>query len=110
MVKDDPELTAWTEASSLMIGVNSAAEAAAPQLNRTNWLPAFREALQRFKEDGFERVNPSILKAAIQADYPNYDEKQIGFKRFSDVMKALEKEGLLVVEMDEQHTMLLKIC
>ena len=110
VVKDDPELTAWTEASSLMIGVNSAAEAAAPQLNRTNWLPAFREALQRFKEDGFERVNPSILKAAIQADYPNYDEKQIGFKRFSDVMKALEKEGLLVVEMDEQHTMLLKIC
>jgi hypothetical protein len=26
------------------------------------------------------------------------------------VMKALEKEGLLVVEMDEQHSMLLKIC
>ena len=53
---------------------------------------------------------PSILKAAILNDYPGYEEKQIGFKRFSDVMKALEKEGLLVVEMDEQHTMLLKIC
>jgi len=25
-------------------------------------------------------------------------------------MKALEKEGLLLVEMDEQRTMLLKIC
>ena len=109
VVKDDPELTAWTEDSSLMIGVNSAADAAAPQLTRVSWLPAFRDALNRFKEDGFERVNPSILKAAIQADYPDFDERQIGFKRFSDVMKALEKEGLLVVEMDEQHTMLLRI-
>ena len=26
------------------------------------------------------------------------------------IITALEKEGLLVVEMDEQHTMLLKIC
>ena len=61
-------------------------------------------------QDGFDRVNPSILKATIQADYPDFDEKQIGFKRFSDVMKALEKQKLLVVEMDEAHTMLLKIC
>ena len=87
-----------------------AAEASAPQLTKSNWLPAFREALNRFKEDGFERVNPSILKAAIQADYPSFEEKQIGFKKFSDVMKALEKQGLLVVEMDDAHTMLLRIC
>ena len=26
------------------------------------------------------------------------------------IVDVLEKEGLLVVEMDEQHTMLLKIC
>ena len=110
IVKDFPQLKAWTEASSLMIGVNTAAAETGPVLNRSNWLPAFKEALGRFKDDGFERVNPSILKAAIQADYPTFDEKQIGFKRFSDIMKALEKEGLLVVEMDEQHTMLLKIC
>ena len=55
-------------------------------------------------------VNPSILKSTILSDYPGFEEKQIGFKRFSDVMKALEKQGLLVIEMDEQHTMLLKIC
>ena len=61
-------------------------------------------------EDGFDRVNPSILKATIQSDYPNFDERAIGFKRFSDMMKKLEKEGLVVVEMDEAHTMLLKIC
>ena len=110
LVRVCPDLKAWTEASSLIIGVNTAAESAAPALTRSSWLPAFRESLRRFKEDGFERINPSILKAAIQADYPDFDEKQIGFKRFSDIMKALEKEKLLVIEMDEQHTMLLKIC
>ena len=55
-------------------------------------------------------MNPSILKSTIQADYPSFEEKQIGFKRFSDVMKALEKKGLLVIEMDDAHTMLLRIC
>ncbi len=101
----------WTEDSSLMVGIAPAEiEDGGQQLNKTNWLPAFRQCLQRFKDDGFERINPSILKAAIQADYPDFDEKQAGFKRFSDIMKQLEKEGLLVVEMDEQRTMLLKIC
>ena len=110
IVKDCPELKAWTEASSLIVGVNSATADQGPAMTRSNWLKAFRDALNSFKDDGFERINPSILKAAIQADYPAFDEKQIGFKRFSDIMKALEKEGLLVIEMDEQHTMLLKIC
>ena len=103
------KLRSWTEQSSLMIGLN-AADAEQNKLDKTNWLPAFTAALERFKSEGFERVNPSILKATILNDYPGFEERQIGFKRFSDVMKALEKEGLLVVEMDEQHTMLLKIC
>ena len=110
LARDSAELKVWTESSSLMIGLNTAVEASAPQLTRSNWLPAFRESLNRFKEDGFERINPSILKASIQADYPDFDERQIGFKRFSDIMKRLEKEGLLVIEMDDSHTMLLKIC
>ncbi len=103
------KLRSWTEQSSLMIGLN-AADAEQNKLDKSNWLPAFTAALERFKSEGFERVNPSILKATILNDYPGFEERQIGFKRFSDVMKALEKEGLLVVEMDEQHTMLLKIC
>ena len=92
-----------------MIGLSGADEDAG-SLDRTNWLPAFRQALARFKSEGFDRVNPSILKSTIQSDYPDFDERQIGFKRFSDVMKELEKQGLLVIEMDEAHTMLLKIC
>ena len=103
------KLHSWTEASSLMIGLSGNEESAA-KLDKTSWLPAFTQALERFKSEGFERVNPSILKSTIQTDYPDFDERQIGFKRFSDVMKELEKQGLLVVEMDEAHTMLLKIC
>ena len=103
------KLHSWTEDSSLMIGL-SGSEESSGKLDKTNWVPAFTQALERFKSEGFERVNPSILKSTIQTDYPDFDERTIGFKRFSDVMKELEKQGHLIVEMDEAHTMLLKIC
>ena len=80
-----------------------------PQLTRDNWKEAFAAQLQAYKEGGFDRVNPSILKADIITAYPDFTEKAIGFKRFSDVMKQLEKDGLVVVEMDEQKTMLIKL-
>ena len=102
-------LKVWTEDSSLMLGLTNGAEDE-QSLDKNNWIPAFRAALERFKAEGFDRVNPSILKSTIQSDYPDFDERSIGFKRFSDMMKRLEKEGLVVVEMDEAHTMLLKIC
>ncbi|MEA4898295.1 NYN domain-containing protein [Bacillota bacterium Meth-B3] len=104
-----PHLKVWTEDSSVKITLTGT-DAPTAQLNKTNWLPAFTDQLDQFKQDGFERINPSILKGAIQAAYPDFEERQIGFKRFSDIMKRLEKEGLLVVEMDGAHTMLLKIC
>lgn len=104
-----PEIRFWTEASSLLVGLNAGLEAGEPELNKSNWLPAFRQSLRKFSDDGFERINPSILKADIRSSYPGFEERQIGFKRFSDIMKELEKEKLLEIEMDEQHTMLLKI-
>ncbi|MBQ6528205.1 MAG: OST-HTH/LOTUS domain-containing protein, partial [Clostridia bacterium] len=58
---------------------------------------------------GFDRINPSILKADILTTYPDFNERSIGFKRFSDVMKQLEKDGLVKVEMDEQKTMLVQL-
>ena len=109
ITKNSDKLTSWMENSSLMIGLDTEEEEE-PKLDKGNWLPAFEQALSHFKDEGFDRVNPSILKATIQADYPSFEEKQIGFKRFSDVMKALEKKGLLVIEMDDAHTMLLRIC
>jgi len=102
------QMHVWTEDSSLMLGLIGDGEEK-QILDKTNWLPAFTQALEAFKAEGFERVNPSILKAAIQQEYPHYEERQIGFKRFSDVMKELEKQNLLEVEMDEEHTMMLKI-
>ena len=103
------KLRSWTEDSSLMIGLSGSEDSSA-RLDKNNWVPAFTQALSAFKADGFDRVNPSILKSTIQSEYPDFDERQIGFKRFSDVMKELEKLGHLVIEMDEAHTMLLKIC
>ena len=90
-------------------GKSDAPGDAVPQLTRDNWEEAFSAQLKAYKDGGFDRVNPSILKADILTNYPDFNERAIGFKRFSDVMKQLEKDGLLVVEMDEQKTMLIKL-
>ncbi len=88
---------------------NGDSNEAIPQLTRDNWKEAFKAQIQAYKDGGFDRVNPSILKADIITAYPDFNERSIGFKRFSDVMKQLEKDGLVVVEMDEQKTMLIKL-
>ena len=82
---------------------------AGAQLTRDNWVDVFREQLEHYKEDGFERINPSILKADIQSLYPDFQEKSVGFKRFSDLLKELEKEKVLHLEMDQQKNMLIKM-
>ena len=79
------------------------------QLTRENWRDAFEAQLNAYKEGGFDRINPSILKADILTTYPDFNERTIGFKRFSDVMKQLEKDGLVKVEMDEENTMMIKL-
>ena len=95
---------------NVMVSLNSAAEQETrPQLTRDNWRDAFAAQLHAYKEGGFDRVNPSILKADILTAYPDFNERAIGYKRFSDMLKQLEKDGLLVVEMDEQKTMLIKL-
>ena len=96
---------------NVMVSLNSVAESseAIPQLTRENWKEAFAAQIKAYKEGGFDRVNPSILKADILTAYPDFNERAIGFKRFSDVMKQLEKDGLVVVEMDEQKTMLIQL-
>ena len=79
------------------------------QLTQENWRSAFAEQLQHYKDDGFERINPSILKADIQAAYPDFSERSIGFKRFSDILKQMEKDNLMRIEMDDQKNMLVKM-
>ncbi len=78
-------------------------------ITKENFAEAFGTQLQAYKESGFDRVNPSILKAAIQNEYPSFTERSVGFKRFSDLLRKLEKEGLLRIELDDQGSMLIKV-
>jgi len=96
---------------NVMVSLKQAAgkNGGAPKLTKENWIQAFHDRLEQYKDDGFDRINPSILKADIQAAYPDFSERSLGFKRFSDLLKALEKEKILKVEMDEQNTMLIEV-
>ena len=96
---------------NVLVSLNADApeEGKISQLTQENWRNAFTEQLQHYKDDGFERINPSILKADIRAAYPDYSERAIGFKRFSDVLRQMEKDGLLKLEMDGQKNMLIKM-
>jgi len=93
---------------NLILQLNQA-HAASEQLTRENYVAAFARILSEYKHDGFDRVNPSILKSAVQAEYPDFTERQIGHRRFSDVLRALEKERLLKIESDEGGNMLVHI-
>ncbi len=96
---------------NVMVSRTAAPESAEEQvqLTRDNWREAFTAQLQAYKDGGFDRINPSILKADILTTYPDFNERAIGFKRFSDVMKQLEKDNLVKVEMDEENTMMIKL-
>ncbi len=97
-----------SEEYNLILRLNQA-YAAVEQLTRENYVGAFARILSAYKEDGFDRVNPSILKSAVQTLYPDFTERQIGLRRFSDVLRTLEKEQLLRLEMDEGANMLVHI-
>ena len=97
-----------SEAYNLILRLNQA-YAAVEQLTRENYVGVFARILSAYKEDGFDRVNPSILKSAVQALYPDFTERQIGLRRFSDVLRTLEREGLLKLKTDEGGNMLVHI-
>lgn len=97
------------EQYNLTVSLNQAHAGGGEQITRDNYVSIFARILSEYKEDGFDRVNPSILKSAVQADYPDFTERQIGLRRFSDVLRALERERLLALETDEGGNMLVHI-
>ena len=97
------------DSNAVKVKLSSKTSSPKSKVTKENWQDIVKEKLDEFKEDGFDRVNPSIVKASLQGDYPGFDEKELGFKRFSDMMKAMEKEKLVRVEFDETHSMLLRI-
>lgn len=92
----------------LVISLVSKQTKEAKEINKANWIECFSEQLQRYKSDGYERINPSIIKADIVSLYPDFSEKSLGFKRFSDMLKELNKQGILSLEM-KQKNLLVKI-
>jgi len=80
------------------------------ELTKDNYISIFGALLKNYKENGFDVINPSILKGDILAEYPGFTERALGLKRFSDLLKILEKSGLCKVEMDDQNTMLVRIA
>lgn len=98
-----------SEQYNLIVVLNQAHSQQGVQLTRENYIGVFARILAEYKRDGFDRVNPSLLKSAVQADYPDFTERQIGLRRFSDVLRALEREGLLALETDESGNMLINI-
>lgn len=95
--------------NNVMVSLAGDTQKGSKSLDQNSWAVAFRDQLTRYKDDGFERINPSILKADITAQYPDFTEKAIGFKRFSDVLKDLEKQGALKLELNDQKNMLIKM-
>lgn len=94
---------------SVKVGLRSEEKKRSRALTQDVWVSEFERVLKGFKSEGFDRVNPSIIKAAIQSDYPDFDERSIGFRKFSDILRALEKMDMVQVELDESRSMLVAI-
>ena len=109
LVKQYGSLGIRNDNFNVMVALALTGKESAPSLTKDNWVAVLADQLQRYKDDGFDRINPSILKADLQSAFPDFSEKALGFKRFSDLLKALEKEKLVKVEMDEQKTMLIQV-
>ena len=98
-----------SEQYNLIVVLNQAHHQQVGQVTRENYVSIFSRILAEYKQDGFDRVNPSLLKSAVQADYPDFTERQIGLRRCSDVLRSLEREHLLSLETDESGNMLIHI-
>ena len=94
---------------NVMVSLSGDQEDSQGQITKSNWKDVFADQLRRYHDDGFERINPSILKADIQAAYPDYTEHAIGYKRFLDVLRALETAGILSLEYDDQKNFLVRV-
>jgi len=103
------EFTVESEEYNVYVTLNVTHEQSGEQLGRDNFVRVFARILAEYKEDGFDRVNPSLLKSAVQAEYPDFTERTVGLRRFSDLLRVLEREKLLALETDESGNMLAHI-
>ncbi|MBR2942259.1 MAG: NYN domain-containing protein [Clostridia bacterium] len=103
------EFTVESEQYNVYVTLVASHTDSSEQLGRDNFVRVFARILAEYKEDGFDRVNPSLLKSAVQAEYPDFTERTVGLRRFSDILRVLERERLLALETDESGNMLAHI-
>ena len=103
------DITVESEQYNVYVMLNATHGETGEQLTRENFVGVFAQILSEYKEGGFERVNPSLLKSAVQAEYPDFTERTVGLRRFSDLLRVLEREKLLTLETDESGNMLVHI-
>ncbi|MCK5130233.1 MAG: NYN domain-containing protein, partial [Clostridiales bacterium] len=65
------------DSNAVMVKLTVKATAAKDKITKDNWKKVLVSKLNEFKEDGFDRVNPSIIKASLQGDHPGFDEKEL---------------------------------
>ncbi|HZZ84769.1 MAG TPA: NYN domain-containing protein [Anaeromyxobacteraceae bacterium] len=61
-----------------------------------------REAVSSILGRATGPVNPSAIKEAIVRKEPDFDEREHGFSSFTRLLEAMEKEGLLKVELGQK--------
>ena len=103
------DFTVESEQYNVYVMLNVTHRQTGEQLGRDNFVRVFARILSEYKEGGFERVNPSLLKSAVQAEYPDFTERAVGLRRFSDLLRVLEREKLLTLETDDSGNMLVHI-
>ena len=84
LAEKSPKLHVWTEQSSLMVGLSTNDAPQNPKLDKNNWLPAFTQALERFKNDGFDRVQPLHPQG-------HHTGRLSGLRRKADRLQALQR-------------------
>lgn len=97
------------DTNSLKVKMKVDSKPMAEEINKNNWIDIMQSLLNKLKSGGFDRVNPSIIKSELQKEYPDFDERQVGFRKFSDMLKRLEREKMVSIEFNEARTMLIKI-
>jgi len=100
-----------TDRFNLKVCLAAPAEKKRPsdKLKRGDWIDQVQDILDRLKQDGFDRVNPSIIKESIRDVYPDFTERAVGYRKFSDMMKVLEREHRIKISADESANMLITI-
>ena len=101
--------TVTNEQFNVILSLTQSTKREKEQITKENYLRIFKRILDDYKSDGFMRVNPSVLKAAALEEYPDFTERQTGHRRFSDILRELEKKKLLELEVDESGNMLARI-